>query len=470
MFIKTKILATVGPASQDISILKKMIDAGVNGIRLNFSHGNLSEFTRIIKLVRQISKSERKTVSLVGDLQGPKIRVGEMSNGDFELKRGNIILISDHPVVGTEKLISTNYPRLSKDVKPGDSILISDGLIKLRVIKVLPHQIRCKIIEGGILQSRKGLNLPGVKLKTKSITKDDLVKIHFCIKNNIDFIALSFVRSEKDILLLKKILRENKSSIPVIAKIELMEGVKNFEGILKVSDGIMIARGDLGVELEPQEVPLIQKMIIKRCIEERKLVITATQMLESMIINPLPSRAEASDVANAVFDGTDTVMLSGETSIGANPVRVVETMSKILARAETVEVFHQYNFTRLKEDEAHIHSIGKAVCEIANEIEAKSIVPLTFTGFTAIILAKYKPKSKIIAITEKESTCNLLNLYRGIKSFVIPKISDTDKTIIKAKNLLLKEKEIRENDTVVFVGSLRSKTKGVMNLIKVEKA
>jgi len=467
-FIKTKILSTVGPASSSAEILEKMILAGVDGFRLNFSHSDLNFFKQVISHIRAISKRNDKTVSILGDLQGPKIRIGKILNGEIELKSGQRITITNKDVIGNEKRISTNYRSLPSEVSPGDKILIDDGLIKLKVKSKNRSDILCVVIDGGLLREKKGLNLPGVKLKTKSITKKDFTNIDFAIENKLDFLALSFVRSPDDVINLKKILRRNGSLIPVIAKIELLEGVNNFEKILNVSDGIMIARGDLGVELEPQEVPVIQKLIIKRCIEERKLVITATQMLESMVSNPLPTRAEASDVANAVFDGTDVVMLSAETSIGKDPLRVVNVLNKILSRAEEVEVDHQFEFSKLERDDAHIQSIGKAVALIANEINASAIIPITLSGFTAIVLSKFNPKSRILAITVNYQTCRLLNMYRDIQSFVIPKIGDTDQTIIKAKSLLLRNKQIEKKNTVVFVGSLRSTTKHVTNMIKIE--
>ena len=467
-FIKTKILATIGPASDSPQMIEQLISAGVDGIRLNFSHADLSYFKKIVQNVRAISKRLNMDVSILGDLQGPKIRVGKIRDGGVELKQGQKISITNKSILGNQTIISTNYHRLPREVKPGNKILIDDGLIKLEVKSVKGSLVNCEIIDGGFLREKKGFNLPGVKFKTPSITKNDLENILFSIENEIDLLALSFVRSEKDILQLKNILKRNGANIPVIAKIELLEGVNNFEKILQVSDGIMIARGDLGVELEPQEVPIIQKIIIKRCIEERKLVITATQMLESMINNPVPTRAEASDVANAVFDGTDVVMLSGETSIGKYPLRAVEMMNKILSRAEEVEIFRQYDFSNIETDEAHIQSIGKAVALIADEIHASAIIPITISGYTAIVLSKYNPKSRILAITENLQISRLLNMYRNISCFLIPKIGDTDRTIIKAKKLLLRKRQIQKKDTVIFVGSLRSKANGVANLIKIE--
>ncbi len=467
-FVKTKILATVGPACSSPTVIEKMIDAGVDGFRLNFSHSDTKYFEKIVRNIRSISKRKNKTVSILGDLQGPKIRVGNIVGGGIELSSGDEITITSKKVLGSRKLISTTYTRLPNEVKSGDKILIDDGLIKLRVKSVNRSEIFCEVLDGGLLKEKKGLNLPGVKLRTRSITKKDVNNIEFGVANKLDFLALSFVRSSNDVIQLKKILKKKNSDIAVIAKIELLEGVNNFKKILQSSDGIMIARGDLGVELEPQEVPIIQKKIIKRCIEERKLVITATQMLESMVTNPLPTRAEASDVANAVFDGTDAVMLSAETSIGKDPVRVINVMNKILSRTEDVEINQQFDFATLNEDGAHIQSIGKAVTIMANEINAKAIIPITLSGFTAIVLSKYNPKSKILAITENTKTCRLLNMYRGIQSFVIPKIGDADRTIIKAKKLLLRNKQIEKNDSVIFVGSLKSKTKSITNLIKIE--
>ncbi|MEJ5305778.1 MAG: pyruvate kinase [Ignavibacteria bacterium] len=464
---KTKIIATIGPASSDPKIIRGMIKAGVDGIRLNFSHGDVKTFGEFVKTIRDEAKKIGQDIAILGDLQGPKIRVGNLKGGEIDLKEGQIINILDKEILGDENGFSTSYRSLSKELKVGEKILIDDGLIKLRVIKKLSNYVQCKVIEGGILKERKGVNVPDTNLKTPSLTSIDKRWVDFSIEHKLDYLALSFVRSEQDILDLKNYLKRKKADIPIIAKIELKQGVKNFESILKVSDGLMVARGDLGVELGPEEVPPVQKFIIRRSIESRKLVITATQMLDSMINNPIPTRAEASDVANVVLDGTDAVLLTAETSIGKNPVRVVQTMSRLIKRAEKIKTNYNLNYDYIETDEAHIQSIAFASCQLANDLKSKAIVPITYSGFTAVVLAKYFPLAPIIAITNSVKTMKSLKFYRGIEAIVLEDISDFEKVIESSINLFLKNKIVKKNDLLLFVGSLKTKQKSVSNLIKV---
>lgn len=464
---KTKIIATLGPSTSSSEIIKEMIEVGVDGFRFNFSHGDYKKFSELVKIVRNESKKLKKDIPILGDLQGPKIRVGKIVNGEVELKKGNLIKIFDEDIIGNANEISTSYPKLTKEVKVGERVFIDDGLIKLRIIEKKKNHILCKIIEGGVLKERKGLNIPDSVLTTPSLTKTDLDWLNFAIQYNFDFLALSFVRNDLDVIQLREFLRKKRVKIPIISKIELKLGIKNFESILKVSDGIMVARGDLGVELGPEEVPPLQKKIIKRCIEARKLVITATQMLESMIHNPIPTRAEASDVANVVLDGTDAVLLTAETSIGKDPVRVVKTMFRLLRRAEEIKATYNLKYDYIEEDEAHIQSIARAAVQIANDINSKIILPVTYSGFTAIVLSKYLPDAKIMAITNQKSTVNLLSLYRNVYPLYFSDISDIDKIIKMTSHLLISQKIIKKNDLIVFVGSLKTKSKTISNLIKV---
>ncbi len=464
---KTKIIATLGPATSSRTVVREMIKDGVDGFRLNFSHGDLKTFSEYVKIVREEANRLKKTIAILGDLQGPKIRIGKVKNGAIELRENQTITIYDEDILGDEKGFSTSYKNFSKEVKTGERILIDDGLIKLRVIKKNSNSILCKVIEAGLLKERKGLNVPDSKLKTSSITEIDKRWINFSIEHGLDFIALSFVRDENDIYELRSYLQRKKSNLPIISKIELKEGVKNFESIFKVSDGIMIARGDLGVELGPELVPEIQKKIIRRCIEGRKLVITATQMLDSMINNPIPTRAEVSDVANVVLDGTDAVLLTAETSIGKNPVRVIKTLSRIIRRAERIESSHNVKYEYIKTDEAHIQSIGLAATQIANDLRVKSIVPITYSGFTAIILSKYFPLAPILAITNSYETQKNLKFYRGVESLVMNDISDFESVIEKTISFLKKIKHIKQKDLLLFVGSLKTKDKSISNLIKI---
>jgi pyruvate kinase len=464
---KTKIITTIGPASSDPKIIRGMIRAGSDGIRLNFSHGDFSVFTELVKRIRIESDRLGINIAIMGDLQGPKIRVGKLRNGQIELKDGKIIKIFDKEILGDENGFSTSYRNLSKELEPGERILIDDGLIKLKVVNKFKDYVQCKVIEGGILKERKGLNVPDSMLTTPSLTPIDKKWVDFSIENKLDYLALSFVRNEKDIFDLKNYLNKRKAEIPIIAKIELKQGVKNFESILKITDGVMVARGDLGVELGPEEVPPIQKFIIRRSIEARKLVITATQMLESMINNPIPTRAEASDVANVVLDGTDAVLLTAETSIGKNPVRVVQTMSRLIKRAEKIKTNYNLNYDYIETDEAHIQSIAFASCQLANDLRVKAIVPITYSGFTAVVLSKYFPSAPIIAITDSMKTLTSLKFYRGIDAIVLKDISDFESVIENSINSFLKNRIIKKGDLLLFVGSLKTKQKSISNLIKV---
>lgn len=464
---KTKIIATIGPASSSSEIIKGMIRSGIDGFRLNFSHGEFELFQKYVQNIRELSKKLNVDIAILGDLQGPKIRVGQIKDGQIELNEGMFVEIFDKAIIGEKNKFSTSYNNLSKEVEVGERILIDDGLIKLRVKEKKNGSILCKVIEGGILKSKKGLNIPDSNITTPALTTKDFEWIDFSIKNNLDFLALSFVRDENDVLKLRNYLRKRRVSIPIISKIELKQGFKNFESVLKVSDGIMVARGDLGVELGPEEVPPVQKYIIKRCIEARKLVITATQLLDSMIHNPIPTRAEASDVANVILDGTDAVLLTAETSIGVNPIRVIQTMSRIIKRAERIKTFHNLEYDYIKTDEAHIQSIALASCQIANDLKAKLIVPITYSGFTAIVLSKYFPEAPIIAITNNYETLKYLKLYRGIESFVLDDISDFE-TVIEKTIIQLKSKNlVKKDDRILFVGSLKTRQKSISNLIKV---
>lgn len=464
---KTKVIATLGPASSTPKIISEMILAGVDGFRLNFSHGDFKIFADNVKISREQANRLKRNIAILGDLQGPKIRVGKIKSGAVQLKPDKVITIYDEEILGDENGFSTSYKNFSKEIEIGERILIDDGLLKLKAISKGKNSIKCKVIEGGLLKERKGVNIPDSILKTSALTEQDKKWIDFSIHNNLDFIALSFVRNEKDIFELKNYLKQKKASIPIIAKIELKQGVKNFESILKVADAIMVARGDLGVELGPEEVPPLQKFIIKRCIETRKLVITATQLLDSMINNPIPTRAEASDVANVVLDGTDAVLLTAETSIGKNPVRVIQTISRLIRRAEQIEFSHNVNYDYIETDEAHIQSIALASYQIAKDLKVKAIVPITYSGFTAIVLAKYFPTEPIIAVTNSLNTQKILKFYRGVESILLKDISDFEKVIELTINFFKTKKIIKKNDLLLFVGSLKTKQKSISNLIKV---
>lgn len=451
-FAKTKILATLGPASDSEENLRKLVDAGVDAVRLNFSHGNHDYFDKLFETINNVSDKKSEPLTTLIDLQGPKIRIGELAKSEIEIFSGNMIEITDELVLGDDKRVHCSYHKIIEEASIGDQILIDDGLIRLEVMEKKDTALECKIIEGGTLKPKKGMNLPGMKLSTPAITEKDFENLEFALKYRIDYIALSFVRSPKDIIELREWLSKKGKSIPIIAKIEKPEAVNNFEKILDVADGIMVARGDLGVELQPHQVPLIQKRIISRCNAVGKLVITATQMLESMISNPVPTRAEASDVANAVYDGTDVVMLSGETSVGKNPVLAVRTMNKILVETEKntpKKACHYFTIPDNLVDNL-FDSTGKAISCIADQIFASLIVVFTHEGRKAKVLSKFRPNSPIIAVSDKFETLTHLNLHWGIKSFFLDEIDDEDYAIEKAIEILMVNDLVKKGSVILF--------------------
>ncbi len=449
---KTKILATIGPATDSVEMMSELIINGVDGFRLNFSHGDLNYFKQVFQNIKEASSLNSKPISVLVDLQGPKIRVGELKDDSVILESGREIRITIDDIAGDENRISTSYKNLIVDANKGDIILIDDGLLKLEVISKENNDVICKIINGGILKPRKGMNLPGMEISAPALTAKDKANLEFALNYNVDFIALSFVRSANDIIELKNWLEEKNKRIPVIAKIEKPEAVNNFDSILSASDGIMVARGDLGVEMNAQEVPIIQKKIINKCNQQGKLVITATQMLESMINNPVPTRAEASDVANAVFDGTDVVMLSGETSVGKFPVKAVRIMNDILYRTEQQREFCQqinYDVPTNTIDNL-FDSTGRAVVDIADQVNAKAIVVFTHFGRKAKIIAKYNPNCQIFAFSDKHATLSNLNLYKGIIPLYLEKIDSENEAIFRAKEQLKVLCPVKEKDVMLF--------------------
>ncbi len=451
-FAKTKILATIGPATSSRENLEAIVDAGADGIRLNFSHGDQKFFTEIFNLINEICVNKSLPIPILIDLQGPKIRIGQLSRPEINLQSGSTIEITTTEILGNEEKISTSYKRLADDAQRGDIILIDDGLIKLNIIDKKKDSVICKVVEGGILRPKKGMNLPGMKLSTASVTEKDYENLEFALKHRVDYIALSFVRSASDIINLRKWLESKGFDKPIIAKIEKQEAVEKFEEILSVSDGIMVARGDLGVELQPHEVPIVQKKIIKRCNEAGKLVITATQMLESMVNNPVPTRAEASDVANAVWDGTDVVMLSAETSIGKYPYQTVKMMNEIISNAESYYDFNRsINFeVPIEIQENLFDSMNKGICSISRQINAKAIVAFTSKGNTPTRLSKFRPNAKIIAITDSFDAMNNLNLKWGVTSLYCKDISNRNKAALEVRNLILDSHLVEPGDVIIY--------------------
>ena len=469
IFAKTKILCTLGPATDSTEMIRKLIQAGADGVRLNFSHGSYEFFEKLLDSIDETCSEEKTPLAVLADLQGPKIRIGELSQPEIELETGNNIEITTENVKGTQQLISTSYPSLANDASVGDPVLIDDGLIRLRIIKKKDKSVICNIENGGTLRPKKGMNLPGMKLSTPSITEKDFNDLEFILNHRVDYIALSFVRRAEDITILKAWLKERNSEIPVIAKIEKREAVDSFDDILEAADGIMVARGDLGVELPASEVPVIQKEIIKKCNSVGKLVITATQMLESMIHNPVPTRAEASDVANAVWDGTDVVMLSGETSVGKYPVRAVNFMNDILRNAEKHLFSHLVKFKIPEKVEENLFdSVGKAVVSMSRQINASAITAFTYKGRTAGNLSKFRPEAKIIAISNDFDTMNKLCLRWGIIPVHMDEIDKEHIAVDKAKKLIVSEGYVKEGDVVIFTAGAPYSEKSRANWLRFE--
>ena len=457
---KTKILITVGPASDTKEKLEPLVDAGCNALRLNFSHGSFDYFEKVFDEINDLCVTRSLPIPILIDLQGPKIRIGELEEPEINLIKGEKIELTTEKIIGNAKRVSTSYSLLPIDAEVGNKILIDDGLIHLKVIAKQENSVTCEIIDGGKLKPKKGMNLPGMKLSTSSVTEKDLTNLEFALKHRVDYIALSFVRNASDIYHLKKWLEDKGFDKPIIAKIEKPEAVSNFESILMAADGIMVARGDLGVELKAHEVPIIQKRIIKRCNEVGKLVITATQMLESMVSNPVPTRAEASDVANAVWDGTDVVMLSAETSVGKYPAQTVKIMNEIILNAERAYEFERaINFARPEYIEENLFdSMNKGICAISKQINANAIIAFTAKGNTPISLSKFRPQALIIGVTDSFDTMNKLSLKWGVLPLFCKDISDRHRAAEIVHKLIFKENLVDQGDLVIFTeGGLKIK-------------
>ncbi|HRI47093.1 MAG: pyruvate kinase [Ignavibacteriaceae bacterium] len=470
VFAKTKILCTLGPATSSKAMIKQLMESGLDGVRLNFSHGDYNFYQNLFKEIHDACIEEDEPLAILLDLQGPKIRIGDLSQASFEIFTGDTLEISIEDFKGDNKRVSTSYKLLVQDAKIGEQILVDDGLIRLRVKDKTPTSVICDIENGGTLKPKKGMNLPGMELSTPSVTEKDFRDLEFALQFRIDFIALSFVRKAIDISQLKEWLKQRGKHIPVIAKIEKKEAIDNFESILKVADGIMVARGDLGVELEPQDVPIVQKHIIKRCNEVGKLVITATQMFESMISNPIPTRAEASDVANAVWDGTDVVMLSGETSVGKYPLRTVEIMNNVVLKAElNVKqcVPIKFEIPSILEENL-FDSMNRAIVAMSEQVNAAAIVVFTHEGRTAQRISKFRPKARIIAISDHFETMNKLCLKWGVTSLFLEGIKKEGIAIENAKKLILDKKHVKAGDIVIFTAGAPYSEKSRVNWLRFE--
>jgi pyruvate kinase len=467
---RTKILATLGPQTSSVEKIKQLISAGVDAVRLNMSHGDYNFYTSLFENIHTARTELNSPLAILADLQGTKIRIGELSEPQIEIFSGEEIEITTEDILGNENIISTSYKNLKRDAEIGDLILINDGLIRLKIKRKDKDSVICDIENGGILSPRKGMNLPGMKLSTPSITEKDYENLEFLNDKPVDYIALSFVRKADDILQLKDWLNKKGKLIPVIAKIEKKEAIDSFEPILNAADGIMVARGDLGVELSPAKVPVIQKEIIKRGNETGKLVITATQMLESMINSPIPTRAEAADVANAVWDGTDVVMLSGETSVGKFPVETVKMISEIIINAE--QHFNSNDNIKFQVPEALeenlFDSVLKGITSVAEQTKANAIVVFTYKGRAARGLAKFRPTEKIIALSDSFETMNNLCLRWGVNSLFINKIDKQNAAIEDAKNLILNAGLVNKGELVIFLSRAPFTEKGRRDFLHFE--
>lgn len=451
-FAKTKILATLGPSTSSLRKLQSMVDEGLDGVRLNFSHGSYIDHRKIFDLIDKICKKNSIPLAVLQDLQGPKIRIGELKYEKVELYDGEEIELTSKVMEGTEKCLPVRYDHLENEAEIGNKILIDDGLISLLVVDKKKDSIVAQVIEGGTIKPHKGVNFPGMKLSVPSLTEKDYKDLEFGFNYHIDFVALSFVRTPNDIYKLREFLESKNIKRKIIAKIEKKEAVNNFDEIMNIADGIMIARGDLGVEMKAHKVPPIQKSIIRECNAVGKLVITATQMLESMINNPVPTRAEASDVANAVWDGTDVVMLSGETAVGKFPVEAVKVMNDIILTTEEKKELRSVTKFDIPEDliDNLFDSVGRAVARISLQINAALIVVFTHFGRKARIISKFRPDAPIIAISNSFETMNYLNLIWGIESFFMDNFENEDEAIEKASQILKDNSLVKEGDVIIF--------------------
>ncbi|MBB6671044.1 pyruvate kinase [Cohnella nanjingensis] len=466
---KTKIVCTIGPSSESLENTKKLIVAGMNVARLNFSHGDYVEHGNRIKNIRAACEELGKTVAILLDTKGPEIRLGKLKEEPIELVQGEYITLTTEEILGDKDRIPVTYKDLPGDVQIGSTILIDDGLIGMNVVAINGTEIKCQIVNSGPIKSKKGVNVPGVAISMPGITEKDANDIRFGIEQGVDFIAASFVRRASDVLEIRELLERHEARhIQIISKIENQQGVDNLDEILEVSDGLMVARGDLGVEIPAEEVPLVQKRMIEKCNRAGKPVITATQMLDSMQRNPRPTRAEASDVANAIFDGTDAIMLSGETAAGKYPTESVQTMSRIAERAESALRYREIFTKQAQAQQTTVtEAISQAVANSALDLEARAIVTSTESGYTARMVSKYRPKSPIIAVTPQEQVLRRLQLVWGVIPVQGKSAETTDEMVDIAVKGAMSSGLVRLGDTVIITAGVPVGRSGTTNLIKI---
>jgi pyruvate kinase len=472
-FHRTKIVATVGPACDTYDKLLELVKAGVNVFRLNFSHGTHEDKARIIEHIRKINNTEPFNIAILGDLQGPKLRVGEIEGGSIEVVPGDILTFTNEKLVGNKERIYVSYPNLHADVRIGNTIMIDDGKLEVKVVGIEKNNdVKVQVTLGGMLSSKKGVNLPDTKISLPALTEKDLADLDFIIEQKLDWVALSFVRNVKDIVILRSKLDDQKSKSKIIAKIEKPEALTNIREIILESDGIMVARGDLGVELPIEQVPLIQKQLIRKSIHRAKPVIVATQMMESMIDRTKPNRSEITDVANAVLEGADAVMLSGETATGNNPTLVVETMRKIIMEVEKTD----YHYNREDELAPQPHSpsfLSDAICynacKLAQDANADALIGMTQSGYTGFMLSSYRPKSPLYIFSKEKTLINQLSLSWGVRAFHYAEEDSIDDIIADQLEILKSRGFIKSGDVVVNTGSLPIQLHLPTNLLKITK-
>jgi pyruvate kinase len=468
VFNKTKILATVGPASNNEEVLINLAKAGANVFRLNFSHGNHEGHSEVIRLIRKINKENDIHLGILQDLQGPKIRVGEVENNGVEIIPGNSITITNDPVLGTASLVSTVYQNLPNDVSTGDRILIDDGNLELVVVSTDGKNVNCTVLHGGILKSRKGINLPNTKVSAPSLTEKDLEDLVFGLENDVDWIALSFVRSAEDILDLRERIKKAGKVCKIVAKIEKPEALENIDSIIAATDAIMVARGDLGVEVPMEMVPLWQKKMVEKCKIACKPVIIATQMLESMIVNPRPTRAETNDVATAVLDGADAVMLSAETASGNYPVNAVKAMSSIIAYVENnADIYHHLYKIDQDDDTFLSNNLVLMASRLSRNVKAKAIVGITTSGFTGFRIASHRPLASIFVFTRNKQLITQMSLVWGVRSFYYESNVSTDETFADIERTLKINGHVNTGDIIINTASMPLKSKGKTNMLKI---
>ncbi len=465
---KTKIICTIGPACEKTEMLKVMLESGMNVARLNFSHGTYEEHAGRIGNLRQAMHESGSPLAIMLDTKGPEIRTRDVENGQVNLESGQKFVLTTRDILGNKNEVSVTYSRLPQEIKVGTTILLSDGLLNLLVEDIKDCDIVCRVINGGQLGNKKGINVPGVRINLPFLSEKDTEDINFGIDNQVDYIAASFVRSADDILDIRRILEQRDADIGIIAKIESQEGVDNLTDIIMVADGVMVARGDLGVEIPVEEVPLVQKKIIEQCNLAGKMVIIATQMLDSMIVNPRPTRAEVSDVANAIFDGADAIMLSGETAAGKYPLEVVQTMAKIAKRAEeALSYTEMLRKRRINRTQSITDAISYATCATAESLGAAAIITATRTGLTSKMVAKYRPEANIIAATPDVNMLNRLTMVWGVYPVLINETLGTDDLFEEAISRALEKGYINYGDLLVLTAGAPASISGGTNLLKV---